>query len=182
MPVWEESMKRGGVRPQPPLVQTGLTTLFPVPAPSGYLQLPLNATRRLVHQLGGRRYTALPPAELATVVMALINDPNYKKLDEWFKANGGSLKMRDMFDADKDRFSKFRLEETLWSHVKADVMVEEVGREREVGVMLTVSRHWSSPVRRHSESSFRHQHSHQIDVFHSVSPSNSAHLMNPLLQ
>lgn len=40
--------------------------------------------------------------------MALTNDPNYKKLDEWFKANGGSLKMRDMFDADKDRFSKFR--------------------------------------------------------------------------
>lgn len=144
MPVsvqWEESTQRGGVRPQQPLVQTGLTTLFHVPAASGYLQLPLNATRRVVHQLGGRRNTALPPEELVTIVMALTNDPNYKKLDEWFKANGSSLKMRDMFDADKDRFSKFRLEETLWSHVKVDVMVEEVGREREVGVMLTASRH-----------------------------------------
>lgn len=73
--------------------------------------------------------------------MALVNDPNYKKLDEWFKANGSSLKMRDMFDADKDRFSKFRLDETLWSRVEVDMMVEEVGREQEVGVMLTRSRH-----------------------------------------
>lgn len=59
--------------------------------------------------------------------MALINDPNYKKLEGWYKANASNLKMRDMFDADKDRFSKFRLEETLWSHVKVD-MVVVVGR------------------------------------------------------
>lgn len=39
--------------------------------------------------------------------MALTNDPSYKKLEQWYKANAGSLNMRDMFDADKDRFSKF---------------------------------------------------------------------------
>lgn len=45
--------------------------------------------------------------------MALNNDPNYRKLEDWYKANAGSLNMRDMFDADLDRFSKFRLEETV---------------------------------------------------------------------
>ena len=40
--------------------------------------------------------------------MALTNDPNYKKLEQWYKAKGGSLNMRDMFDGDKDRFSSFR--------------------------------------------------------------------------
>lgn len=40
--------------------------------------------------------------------MALTNDPNYKKLEQWYKANGGSLVMRDMFQRDQDRFSTFR--------------------------------------------------------------------------
>ncbi|KAM7397203.1 hypothetical protein PAMP_020195 [Pampus punctatissimus] len=39
--------------------------------------------------------------------MALTNDPSYKTLEQWYKANAGSLNMRDMFDADKGRFSKF---------------------------------------------------------------------------
>uniref|UniRef100_A0A671TIY2 Glucose-6-phosphate isomerase n=1 Tax=Sparus aurata TaxID=8175 RepID=A0A671TIY2_SPAAU len=39
--------------------------------------------------------------------MALTNDPNYKKLEQWYKANAGSLNMRDMFEEDKDRFNKF---------------------------------------------------------------------------
>ncbi|XP_018534983.1 glucose-6-phosphate isomerase a [Lates calcarifer] len=39
--------------------------------------------------------------------MALTNDPNYQKLEQWYKANAGSLNMRDMFDGDKDRFSSF---------------------------------------------------------------------------
>ncbi|KAF7664959.1 hypothetical protein LDENG_00159410 [Lucifuga dentata] len=39
--------------------------------------------------------------------MALTNDPNYKNLEQWYKANAGSLNMREMFDSDKDRFSKF---------------------------------------------------------------------------
>lgn len=43
--------------------------------------------------------------------MALSNDPNYKKLEEWYKTQAGSLNMRDMFAADRDRFIKFRLAE-----------------------------------------------------------------------
>ncbi|KAM6925925.1 glucose-6-phosphate isomerase a [Lycodopsis pacificus] len=39
--------------------------------------------------------------------MALTNDPNYQKLEQWHKANGGSLVMRSMFESDKDRFSSF---------------------------------------------------------------------------
>ncbi|KAI4872168.1 hypothetical protein NFI96_031006 [Prochilodus magdalenae] len=39
--------------------------------------------------------------------MGLTNDPNYKKLEQWYKSNAGGLNMRQMFDADKDRFSKF---------------------------------------------------------------------------
>lgn len=40
--------------------------------------------------------------------MGLTNDPNYKKLEQWYKSNGATLNMRQMFDQDKDRFSKFR--------------------------------------------------------------------------
>ncbi|XP_029008888.1 glucose-6-phosphate isomerase a [Betta splendens] len=40
-------------------------------------------------------------------IMALINDPNYLKLEQWYKANAGSLSMRKMFDEDQDRFNKF---------------------------------------------------------------------------
>lgn len=47
--------------------------------------------------------------------MALSNDPNYKKLEEWYKANAGSLNMRDMFAAEPDRFIRFRLEEKLFT-------------------------------------------------------------------
>ncbi|XP_035273021.1 glucose-6-phosphate isomerase-like [Anguilla anguilla] len=39
--------------------------------------------------------------------MGLTSDPNYQKLEQWFKTHAGSLSMRQMFDADKDRFSKF---------------------------------------------------------------------------
>nr|BAF91565.1 phosphoglucose isomerase-1 [Plecoglossus altivelis altivelis] len=39
--------------------------------------------------------------------MGLANDPNYQKLEQWYKSKGGSLNMRSMFDADEARFSKF---------------------------------------------------------------------------
>ncbi|XP_041651710.1 glucose-6-phosphate isomerase-like [Cheilinus undulatus] len=39
--------------------------------------------------------------------MALSSDPNYKKLEQWYKTNAGKLNMRDMFESDQDRFSKF---------------------------------------------------------------------------
>ncbi|XP_034541608.1 glucose-6-phosphate isomerase-like [Notolabrus celidotus] len=39
--------------------------------------------------------------------MALTNDPNYRKLEQWYRDHAGSLNMRDMFESDKDRFSKF---------------------------------------------------------------------------
>ncbi|CAH2324182.1 glucose-6-phosphate isomerase [Pelobates cultripes] len=39
--------------------------------------------------------------------MALTSDPVYQKLAKWYEANHASLNMRKMFDADKDRFSKF---------------------------------------------------------------------------
>uniref|UniRef100_A0A8D3DCL7 Glucose-6-phosphate isomerase n=1 Tax=Scophthalmus maximus TaxID=52904 RepID=A0A8D3DCL7_SCOMX len=39
--------------------------------------------------------------------MGLTSDPNYQKLQQWYQANGGSLKMRDLFDGDQDRFSRF---------------------------------------------------------------------------
>ncbi|MBN3309858.1 G6PI isomerase, partial [Amia calva] len=37
----------------------------------------------------------------------LTSDPSYKKLEKWYKSNAGNLNMRQMFDADKQRFSKF---------------------------------------------------------------------------
>ncbi|KAF3706004.1 Glucose-6-phosphate isomerase [Channa argus] len=45
--------------------------------------------------------------------MALTSDPNYQKLEQWYKANAGSLNMREMFESDKDRFNKFsKVQET----------------------------------------------------------------------
>ncbi|XP_024120024.1 glucose-6-phosphate isomerase a [Oryzias melastigma] len=41
--------------------------------------------------------------------MALTDDPNFQKLQDWFRANSGSLNMREMFDKDPQRFSKFSL-------------------------------------------------------------------------
>lgn len=41
--------------------------------------------------------------------MSLISDPNYLKLEQWYKSNAGNLNMRQMFEADKERFNKFSL-------------------------------------------------------------------------
>ncbi|XP_077425234.1 glucose-6-phosphate isomerase a [Vanacampus margaritifer] len=37
----------------------------------------------------------------------LSDDPNYQRLLDWHRAHGGSVKMRDMFDAEPDRFRRF---------------------------------------------------------------------------
>ncbi|KAM9854699.1 glucose-6-phosphate isomerase a [Aulostomus maculatus] len=39
--------------------------------------------------------------------MALSSDPNYQKLEQWYRAHAGGLSMRAMFEADPQRFSKF---------------------------------------------------------------------------
>ncbi|KAG9341941.1 hypothetical protein JZ751_018258 [Albula glossodonta] len=39
--------------------------------------------------------------------MGLTSDSNYQKLEQWYRSNAGNLNMRQMFDADKERFSKF---------------------------------------------------------------------------
>ncbi|XP_053305626.1 glucose-6-phosphate isomerase [Spea bombifrons] len=39
--------------------------------------------------------------------MALTSDPVYQKLAQWYQANHANLNMRQMFEADKDRHSKF---------------------------------------------------------------------------
>uniref|UniRef100_A0A8C0YPB2 Glucose-6-phosphate isomerase n=1 Tax=Cyprinus carpio carpio TaxID=630221 RepID=A0A8C0YPB2_CYPCA len=45
-------------------------------------------------------------------IMGLTSDPNYRKLEQWYKSSAGNLNMRQMFDADQDRFSKFSLQLT----------------------------------------------------------------------
>ncbi|XP_051739809.1 glucose-6-phosphate isomerase a [Ctenopharyngodon idella] len=42
--------------------------------------------------------------------MGLSSDPIYRKLEQWYKSNAGNLNMREMFEADPDRFNKFSLE------------------------------------------------------------------------
>ncbi|XP_038224848.1 glucose-6-phosphate isomerase [Dermochelys coriacea] len=39
--------------------------------------------------------------------MALSSDPAFRKLAEWYKANAAKLVLRQLFEADKDRFQKF---------------------------------------------------------------------------
>uniref|UniRef100_A0A8C2CIU9 Glucose-6-phosphate isomerase n=2 Tax=Cyprinus carpio TaxID=7962 RepID=A0A8C2CIU9_CYPCA len=45
-------------------------------------------------------------------IMGLTSDPNYRKLEEWYKSSAGNLNMRQMFDAEPDRFNKFSLQMT----------------------------------------------------------------------
>uniref|UniRef100_A0A671QLN4 Glucose-6-phosphate isomerase n=1 Tax=Sinocyclocheilus anshuiensis TaxID=1608454 RepID=A0A671QLN4_9TELE len=42
----------------------------------------------------------------------LTSDPNYRKLEQWYKSSAGNLNMRQMFDAEQDRFNKFSLQLT----------------------------------------------------------------------
>uniref|UniRef100_A0A8D3DUI3 Glucose-6-phosphate isomerase n=1 Tax=Scophthalmus maximus TaxID=52904 RepID=A0A8D3DUI3_SCOMX len=41
--------------------------------------------------------------------MALTQDPNFKKLQDWYTAHALNLNMRHMFEADKERFNKLSL-------------------------------------------------------------------------
>ncbi|KAL3065127.1 hypothetical protein OYC64_015331 [Pagothenia borchgrevinki] len=41
--------------------------------------------------------------------MALTQDPNFQKLQDWYTAHALNLNMRHMFDADKERFNKLSL-------------------------------------------------------------------------
>uniref|UniRef100_A0A673HLV8 Glucose-6-phosphate isomerase n=1 Tax=Sinocyclocheilus rhinocerous TaxID=307959 RepID=A0A673HLV8_9TELE len=45
-------------------------------------------------------------------IMGLTSDPNYRKLEQWYKSSAGNLNMRQMFGADPDRFNKFSLQMT----------------------------------------------------------------------
>uniref|UniRef100_A0A8C1I7P8 Glucose-6-phosphate isomerase n=1 Tax=Cyprinus carpio TaxID=7962 RepID=A0A8C1I7P8_CYPCA len=40
--------------------------------------------------------------------MGLTSNPNFQNLEKWFKSNAASLNMRQMFEADKNQFQKFR--------------------------------------------------------------------------
>jgi len=42
------------------------------------------------------------------VTMGLTSDPNFQNLEKWYKSNAANLNMRQMFEADKNRFQKFR--------------------------------------------------------------------------
>uniref|UniRef100_A0A672KY73 Glucose-6-phosphate isomerase n=1 Tax=Sinocyclocheilus grahami TaxID=75366 RepID=A0A672KY73_SINGR len=44
--------------------------------------------------------------------MELTSDPNYRKLEQWYKSSAGNLNMRQMFDAEQDRFDTFSLQLT----------------------------------------------------------------------
>ncbi|TRY85888.1 hypothetical protein DNTS_011913, partial [Danionella cerebrum] len=42
--------------------------------------------------------------------MGLNSDPNFIKLEQWYKSSAGNLNMRQMFEADQSRFNKFSLQ------------------------------------------------------------------------
>ncbi|XP_077067602.1 glucose-6-phosphate isomerase a [Siphateles boraxobius] len=62
--------------------------------------------------------------------MGLNSDPIYRKLEQWYKSNAGNLNMRQMFEADPDRFNKFSLELTTDDgHVLLDYSKNLVSEE-----------------------------------------------------
>ncbi|MGH0115208.1 UNVERIFIED_CONTAM: hypothetical protein FKN15_070728 [Acipenser sinensis] len=52
--------------------------------------------------------SCLGVVKVTIIIMAsgLTSDPNFQKLQQWHKDKAASLKMRQMFEADKDRFNK----------------------------------------------------------------------------
>ncbi|ROJ29163.1 Glucose-6-phosphate isomerase [Anabarilius grahami] len=53
--------------------------------------------------------------------MGLTSDPNFQNLEKWYKSNTANLNMRQMFEADKNRFQKFSL--TLKTH-EGDILLD----------------------------------------------------------
>lgn len=62
--------------------------------------------------------------------MGLSQDPNFQKLQEWYTAHSLNLNLRHMFEADKERFNKFRyaldpIKSILWRKITAPrIMVD----------------------------------------------------------
>ncbi|XP_041077555.1 glucose-6-phosphate isomerase-like isoform X1 [Polyodon spathula] len=52
---------------------------------------------------------------------ALTSDPNFQKLQQWHKDKAASLKMRQMFEADKDRFNKLS---TILKTDDGDILID----------------------------------------------------------
>ncbi|XP_030645766.1 glucose-6-phosphate isomerase a isoform X3 [Chanos chanos] len=72
--------------------------------------------------------------------MGLTSDPNYQKLEQWYKSNAGNLNMRQMFDADKDRFSKFS---TTLATDDGDILVDyskNLINEEVMGMLFDMAR------------------------------------------
>ncbi|XP_016402309.1 glucose-6-phosphate isomerase-like [Sinocyclocheilus rhinocerous] len=58
--------------------------------------------------------------------MGLTSDPNFQNLEKWYKSNATSLNMRQMFEADKNRFRKFSL--TLKTD-EGDILLDSINEE-----------------------------------------------------
>ncbi|MBN3288478.1 G6PI isomerase, partial [Polyodon spathula] len=56
---------------------------------------------------------------------ALTSDPNFQKLQQWHKDKAASLKMRQMFEADKDRFNKLRIALTIYLYALSTLLNSE---------------------------------------------------------
>lgn len=50
--------------------------------------------------------------------MGLTQDPNFEKLQHWFTAHALNLNVRHLFEADKERFRKFRYDAYLLWHAQ----------------------------------------------------------------
>lgn len=73
-----------------------VSTVSPYKRPS-----PLRSSCLL--QLRGSSYSSSVSA-----AMSLTSDPVYQKLNKFYEANKDTLNLRKLFDAEKDRFCKFR--------------------------------------------------------------------------
>uniref|UniRef100_A0A673HS90 Glucose-6-phosphate isomerase n=1 Tax=Sinocyclocheilus rhinocerous TaxID=307959 RepID=A0A673HS90_9TELE len=67
-------------------------------------------------------------------IMGLTSDPNYRKLEQWYKSSAGNLNMRQMFGADPDRFNKFRFLTVITAQNTIGVCIVLCMHARSVGV------------------------------------------------
>ena len=61
---------------------------------------------------------------------ALTRNPQFQKLLEWHRANSANLKLRELFEADPERFNNFSLNlNTNHGHILVDYSKNLVNKE-----------------------------------------------------
>ena len=66
---------------------------------------------------------------------ALTRNPQFQKLLEWHRANSANLKLRELFEADPERFNNFRCTHGVGAPGTPPAAPQGPGRDRTLSLM-----------------------------------------------